>query len=203
MSIEIRLLTTEAERATAVRFIAENAFRWHQCKPPPAPQLLFGAWDGTEIVGTIALDFGDAQTPLPIEQLYEIDYGEFPWLREREKIAQFGRFFVTQPDISVALLYVATTYALACGKLYGLSEAKPHVPKRFAELGIRLQEVKRAQLVEKHIPADGLSYYQSAPQPRLWGVSLHEKAAALRTPVTVAVNDGRISLEEETQYAVA
>lgn len=172
-NIAISLLKEKDELAAALRFIDEIAFRWHKCRPPPPPQVLFGAYRGKEIVGTIALDFGDQDRPLPIERIWSFDADRTPLPFQREAIAQYGRWMAITPAVSSWLLYTATLYALSLGKKYFLAEAKTKIMERICALGFAFRRIENAMALTDRIPEEGRLYYSEDP-PGLYMTRLEE-----------------------------
>lgn len=194
--VVISLVEKDSEREEAIAFMNAIASERYRCAPPPPPEIIFVAKRDDEIVGVMALEFGDEQGVFPLEKIYKFDYRVTPWPFVRNEVAQFGRWMAKVRGISIALMYAATLYAIHQGKVYGLTEVKPYILKHTREIGIELREIPGATLVPGNIPESGKPYYLAPPPPKLYMVNLRQKEQALRDETIKAVREGRIILED-------
>ncbi len=182
--IIIHRLEDQLKIQESLAFINKIAFQRHGCKPPPAPEILFAAYDQCQkLIGTIALDFSKAGQPLPLEKIWEFDQTKIPFPFIREEIAQYGRWMSDLPGLSIMLLYVATVFAITRKKKYFFAETKPKITKIFLDLEFPIIIIPDAQLALDKIPAEGKSYYL-AGKPDLLMMRLDLMQAACLKYVT-------------------
>lgn len=193
--IVISLVTDIQERQRVIAFINKVAFKWHQCFPPPPPPILFVAKQESEIVGTIAFNFGDKNRPLPLERIYGFDYSKTPWPFVREKITQYGRLTAIIPDVAMVISYVTTVYALARGKLYGLAELKDRVAEHQRKIGVKLYLVPGAKLNIDEISEGEKNYYLTSPVPKLYMFSLEQVERDYRKKVTSLIRERKFIID--------
>jgi hypothetical protein len=160
-------------------FVRRNVRRLYGGIPSPSQTYLY-AERGRRICGTIALDFADDGRMLPLESLYRIDYSGTPWPFEREKMAQFSKWWVSKRGMGVNLMHAAHAYALEQGKRIGLVEVKPRIVARVAEFGMVLVEVQRAVLLIQGISSRGEGYYAGWPRPTLFMFDILANLHSLR-----------------------
>jgi len=153
----------EAEREEVSRFVHNTMQRTYGCDAHALPSFVLVARQSGALVGSVALAF-DAAGTFPLEVVYALDENDFPIGCNRADVVQFGRWAASKKGISEVLLYCAIAHALARGFLWGMSEVKPAVARRFAQLGLRLHVLPaRANL--GCVPAAVLPYYLSPPPP--------------------------------------
>ncbi|TSC89201.1 MAG: hypothetical protein G01um10143_582 [Parcubacteria group bacterium Gr01-1014_3] len=192
MAINIRLVGQGSDYQKALEFINKVAFNHYKCQPPPPPDVLFVATNGSEIVGTTGLDIGEVNKPLPLEIIYEFDKAKTPWPFHREKNIQYGRWMVTMRGIADALIYVAAKHGLTQGKTHTISEAKDHIKAKLDQLGIDARVILDARLMMDRISKDGLGYYLDLPAPKLYMMDLSQMVEAMEPNVRRSVKAGFI-----------
>ncbi len=184
MSPPIMLAQDVRDRRRALAFVRRHVRQLYGGIPPPA-QIFFYAEHRRRICGTIALDFAGRGEKFLLESIYGIDYDRTPWPFEREKIAQFSRWWTTRPGIGVHLMYAAHAYALGQGKRFGIVEVKPRIVARVEEFGMTLVKVAGAILQIKGESSRGERYYAIPPAPQLYMFALRANAAALARSISL------------------
>lgn len=175
---EIIMARTTRDRRRALAFVRRHVRRLYGGIPPPS-QILFLAQHSGRICGTMALDFAGPERLFPLEAIYQINYSRTPWPFERERIAQFSKWWTTRPGIAVRLMHAAHVHALSESKQFGLVEVKPRIVARVEEFGMSLVEVPGAVLQTQVVSLRGEGYYQTLPPPRLYMFDLNSNTAAL------------------------
>jgi len=102
------------------------AQRWHHCKPPQTDGDIIAAWRDGEVVGTLVIDFADADTPFPLEELYDFDIARqyLPFF-SRSTTIQGGRWFAKVPNISYALFIAVAEYVHPRYTVDGVRSKRP------------------------------------------------------------------------------
>ncbi len=175
---------TARDRRRALGYVRRHVRRLYGGIPPPSQILLF-AERKHRICGTIALDFAEASGKFPVEDIYRIDYARTPWPFERERIAQFGKWWVSAPGVAVRLMHAAHLHALTKGKSVGLVEAKVRIVERVKDFGMTLILVPGAVLQVQGVSARGEGYYASLPLPRLYMFDIRANVAVLARYVSL------------------
>lgn len=164
------------ERRQALAFMHDWAHRWHRCAPPATRGTIIAAFAEGTVVGTVALDFRDAE-PFPIEAIYDLtQIAQYIPDFARAVTVQGGRWFSTQKGTALSrlLLHAIAEHALPLGKRYLLAEVKPHSFERMAELGIRFPVFYGLPMDTTLIEPSGLRYYTEGQPPRILIVRLDE-----------------------------
>ena len=176
----VGLVGGSKERTEAIDFISRTLFKKYNNSPDPAttPEILFAAWEGTEIIGAMGLEFGGAEKLLPYEGIYQFDQSLLPFLINRENTAYYCRLTVSKPQATRSVIQAATQYALEQGKTFGASVLKPSVARCMGVIGIELFLVE-ATLNEKNILASDRKYYLTAPRPQLYLMDLTQVLRAV------------------------
>lgn len=182
------------ERERVLLFLKPIIGERYHCAPLPLPDIILVASRGSEIVGTVAVEFSGGDELFSLEEVYEFDRKKTPLSFERDRMAQFGRWAASVPGISGALLYASAACALGQGKSYGLGEAKERILERFREFGLLIYFVD-AELVPQKAPEASRNYYTIPPQPRLFMVDLKQKEEALRKRTLEEVERGKIIID--------
>src|SRR3989338_4830532 len=165
-----RALSEEQFRAAAL-FIFQRFFSNFAAAPPP-PEIIFAAFQETgEVVGTLAVDLGRAEHPLPFEHVYAYDPAALPFKCLREETAQFGCWGATNLLASPALIFAAVGYALQVGKTYGWGILKPYACERLRAIGVKLYEVTSA-LILANVSKEYAPYFLAPPIPEIYMVEL-------------------------------
>jgi hypothetical protein len=193
--VTLGLALTDEARGQAIALFSAVLGESYNVGPPPPSQLIFTATQGAHIVGTLGVDFGNAQKPLPLEAIYEFNYNSFAWKFDRDKTAQFGRWATTIKGIAGPLNYVAASYALWCQKTDGLGEVKEHVGKRLVKLGVELHYTLNAKIALQNIPHQIRPYYRTLPLPRPCTFRLKQMKSAMESVFTQACSESRIVVE--------
>jgi len=176
--VVVRLAKGGRERRRVLAFVRRHVRRLYGGIPPPS-QILFFTERNHRICGTIALDFAEGSERLPLESIYQIYTAQTPWKFDRGKIAQFSKWWATEPGVAVHLMQTAHLYALREGKRFGLAEAKPPILAKVEELGMALVEIPGATLLIQGISLRGEGYYAEPPPPCLYMFDISTNAAAL------------------------
>lgn len=175
------------KREEILHFIEEIALAREGSKPPPPPQMLFGAYQGNTIVGTISVDFGSDLNPFRLEDIWEFDKEKTPLPFVRERIAQYGRWTATVPGASIALFYAATVFSKTHGKQFCLCEMKDPIARRLTEFGFVLLPIKNASLlpeaVRERMPEESRPYYLNHPLPYIYMMSLDQIEQAMQSHI--------------------
>jgi hypothetical protein len=179
MCASITLAASSHDRRRALAFVRRHVRQRYGGIIPPPSQIMLFAEQNRRICGTIALDFADGTRRFPLEAIYRIDKARTPWAFEREKIAQFGKWWTTRPGVALYLMQAAHRHALTDGKRFGLVEAKPRIVARVGEFGMALIEVPGAALLIEGATTRGEGYYATLPPPRLYMFDIPANAAAL------------------------
>lgn len=176
----VRLICDDEEWSRALAFINEIAFESHRASPPPPPQYIFGAYCGDELVGTIGLDFGEVDRPLPIEAHWEFDRENTPLPFKREAMVEIGRWMASRRGVSTILFYAATIFALSHGRYYCIAEMKSKIAEHAtSKLGYIMLPVQGARVLLERIREDGLPYYLDDP-PSLYMLRVEQMHQAVR-----------------------
>lgn len=124
--IHIRRCSNEAERADAIFYLSEHMRKKYGSCPPPetTPPDLFAAFEGSTVVGTLGLQFGTEQKPLPFEQLFIFDSQSAPVRYNREQTVYYSRWNSSRPSIGLALWLAATKYAIEKGMIFSSATGK-------------------------------------------------------------------------------
>jgi ubiquinone/menaquinone biosynthesis C-methylase UbiE len=195
--LRISLAQDEIEQEEALTFINGVALERHNSAPPPPPQIIIVAKQNSQVVGTISLDFGDNNHPLPLEKIYQFDRCNTPLPFRSGDVAQIGRWMVTIKGASAALLHTATVYALRSEKKYGLFETKESVAVRLRTLGLQLLEIPGAKFNIENVPEVGRPYYATPPPPSLYIACLESAENVLRKIVLPQTSSGEIILDQK------
>ncbi|MDP3963456.1 MAG: hypothetical protein Q8Q39_03085 [bacterium] len=188
VAVVIRKVSGFVERQQAGVFMREVAFRWHQCEPPSLPDLVFIALAGTTIVGTVALDFADDTTPFSLEKIYEFNRAETPFPFDRIRMAQYGRWMSTKPNVAAPLFYAATLYAIGLKKMLGWFELKEPIVQHMRSFGFNPVPIPSARLMPERIARkEESAYYTTDPPPTLYMVPLEHIRRALHDQVAELV----------------
>lgn len=177
-SVIRRVCGDEFEKA--LEFIQQIALQREGATPPPPPHVLFAAFKGKDIVGTVGLEFGSDGKPLPLEEIWEFNPLTAPLPFVREQVAQYCRWMAKADGISASLLHAAAVFSLAQGKKSCMCEVKPKVANRLRKIGCRLFPITPAVLRLEKIPFSGRPYYESNPPPGLYMIDLHQMEEVTR-----------------------
>jgi len=179
--VRVELVTDPEEQERVFDFIDGVALRWYQCTyPRAAHSALFAAKQGSEIVGSVAVDFTDDAHPFPYEEVYEFDHTTTPLPFKRENIVQGSKWAATAQGVSHLLLNEMSRYALSIGKKYLLIQAKSSSIKRLTEFGIHCLPISDAKIVWRNVPVDIKHYYEEHPLPELFMVDIQQMFIAVK-----------------------
>lgn len=173
----------DEEFQQALKFIRDLAQERERATPPPPPHVLFAAILEGSVVGTVGLEFGSEESPVPLEEIWEFDRSTTPFPFIRQELAQYGRWMARTKNISASLLYCAAVFAKLQGKKTCICEVKPKVAKRLREIGCRLYEIAPAKLLLDKIPESGRPYYESVPRPNPYMIDLNQMEVGTRPRV--------------------
>jgi len=190
-TVTIRLLENEVEVQDAYCFVRRHAHARYDADPPPPPEALLAAYRRGEVVGTIGVDFTAVDTgELSLERIWSFDPANAPLPFNRQEIAQYGRWFTVEQDVSLMLVYGATIFARTHGKRSVLAEMKPGAARVLERVGIAMLPIQNAQLVLENIEESGRFYYVNGPPPQLCMADLSgvEDAALQRIPGLKGMN---------------
>lgn len=173
---DLKVATTEPEKAEVQAFLQVHAQRSFQCEPPPSEGILIGAWENAEVVGSVVLDFRTKDEPFPLEGIYAAAafLKLFPEGFDRTIIAQAGRWFSARSgsSLSRSLLRAMSEYSIAHGKKYILGEGKLYTLELFSKFGYRRDYLTDYKPDLEKIPELGRRYYQIDPPPHLFRIIL-------------------------------
>ncbi len=124
--IHIRRSLNEKERTEAIIYLSEHMREKYGSCPPPetTPPDLFVAFEGDIVIGTLGLQFGTKDKPLPFEQLFTFDPLKAPINYNREQTVYYSRWNSSRPGIGLALWFAATRYAIQKGLIFGSATGK-------------------------------------------------------------------------------
>lgn len=180
----------EYERNKVALFVQQAMHIQYRCDPHELPELVFVGWRDGELVGAMALSLS-AGEPLPLEETYTLDYGSFPGVFDRAKVAQLGRWVTTVPELSEALVYTAIQYAICKGREWGIGEIKPQVARRFSRMGIRIFRLSGRPVLER-IPKSVRPYYLLPPAPIPAAIALLSAERVLRGRTETLIAQGKV-----------
>lgn len=185
----VRLLRDAPEIKESLEFINRIALAREGSSPPPPPQFLFGAYRDGKVVGTIGLEFGTEEKPLPLESHWEIERTKTPLPFVEEAMVEIGRWMAERPGVSTALFFAATLFALSRGKQYCLAEMKPKIAEHSTGLGFIMLPVQGAKILIDQISESGRPYYLDNP-PSLYMLRVEQMHQAIRqvTPLLCAAD---------------
>lgn len=173
---EIRVASTASENADVQEFMRLHASRTYRCAPPPSTGMVIGAWQGDNVVGSVALDFRGEDEPFPLEKLYPPEAFEqlFPEGFRRTRVAQVGRWFsaLGGSPVSRLLICALALCARAQSRSLAIGEGKPYTLKRFAELGYTCTCAPNHKPILEAVPPEGRRYYELDPPPCLFSFNL-------------------------------
>lgn len=147
---------------------------------PGAPQKVCVARRGDQIVGTLGFEYCDKEGKLPAQKIYDLDCAVVPFPIDGHRTIQFGRWVSEVPNVSEALIYGVTTFALSQGKEFGWSEQKVKAQKACARIGIILHKVENANLKLENIASVDKKYYTTSPRPQLYMSHLQQMQEAVK-----------------------
>ncbi len=180
----------EYERNEVALFVRQVMRIQYHCDPHELPEIMFVGWREGKFVGAMALSLS-AGEPLPLEETYALDYGSFPGVFNRARIAQLGRWVATVSDLSEALVYAAIQYAIHKNREWGIGEIKPQVARRFSRMGIRIFRLSGGPLLG-HIPESVRPYYLLPPVPIPAAIALLPAERVLRERMEALIAQGKI-----------
>lgn len=192
--IVIGTAATARERAEAMDFIRETAFRWYRCSPPPPPQLIFTARQTGAVVGSISLDCAGETESFSLEEIHEMVYAESPWPFRRSRLVQYGRWMAKVKGISAAMIYASAVHALSLGKDYGFGETKPLIVPILEKFGLDVRLIPTRKIFIEKISEESRGYYLENPPPVIFMLNLAQVRTALEPEVFRAIAAGRLSV---------
>ena len=167
----------EDERGRVGIFVQNIMREQYGCDAYALPRVVFSAWRDDELVGAMGLSMSDG-APFSLEKSYALDYRTFPEVFDRTKIVELGRWSVTVPHVSEALMCVAICYALQNRREWGIGEIKPQVARRFARMGIAVTALHGEPILDA-IPEGVRPYYLLPPRPSPHVIMLADARAVL------------------------
>lgn len=187
------------EKNEIFNFTKLQAFKLYSCEPPPPPQIIFVAYQEHKIIGTMGLNFSQNNKPFYLENHYNFDITKTPFPFEREKIAQYGRWFSIIPNISSSLFYLTTDYAIKKNKIWGLGEMKKTIAERVMKFGVNLFLINDTELIFENIPKEEKQYYLTLPPPSLYMGDLKQIKQALWKIIEPIIQSGEIIFQMEEE----
>lgn len=153
-------------------FINAWLFKWEKCVPPPTTGDIMVAWRGTEILGTVALDFGDALNPFPIEKVHDFEgiWKFFPGTQrafDRSLFVQTGRWSATERGVSEGIIHAIAEDLYPKGVRYLIFEGKDHAFQALERYGLRFLVLYGLTMRMDGIPEEGMKYYTTPPRPKI------------------------------------
>lgn len=192
--IIIRLVQCDKEQQKVIDFIDQKYIQLFNTTPPMS-DVYFIAKQKDNIVGCSSLDFCDENGLMPISKIYNFNHASAPFSTIGNKGAQYGKWIVTIPYISGALLYIATTYALYCKKEYGWCEHTDAVHKIAERLGVSFLPILHAQLQIENVTEKNRVFYNTAEPMRVYMMNLHDMKKGLETKVKRLIQTNRIVVQ--------
>lgn len=189
----IGLAHSTQERKEALEFVDRKYLEIFDTTPPPA-QILFVATQETKIVGTMGIDFGNEEKLLRLERIYQFNPSVAPFPVIRNLIIEYGRWIVTVPGISGALIYVATVHALSKGRVYGWCEHTDDVHRAAARFSINFHDVPEAKFVLEEVEEKNRIFYADSPPLKFYMMLLSQIKDALEPKIQHVVKRKRIIL---------
>lgn len=183
----------DGDALLASQFIFKKFFNSFGAAPPP-PEIVFAAFEETgEVVGTLAVDLGTADCPLPFEDMYSYDPARLPFACLRQATVQFGCWGATNPIASPALIFAAVDYALQKGKRYGWCILKPYACLRLREIGVKLYDVVSA-LIPANVKQEYTPYFLTPPVPEIYMVELPQVYHIASLLVSEHISNGTLTI---------
>jgi hypothetical protein len=167
----------EALRDSAVAFIAEEYAREFGTRPQNAPDHLFVATCGDEIVGTLGLNMSYSSLPR-LARVYRFDWDKAPYPVELGKIVEMGRWIAKRPGVADALLCAGVALAFAYGKSVGWCEQGTTLNRVCRAKGLALARVD-AELDLAQIDPSDMSFYKRTEGIGLYMFELRQWQEAL------------------------
>lgn len=164
-----RLASTEYEYNRALTFMQEWGYKWHKCSPPKTEGDIIVAWEGTDIIGTVTLDFKNKGSILPLEKIYDFRHIHkyLPKNFSLSNLVQGGRWFASKKNTSRVLLHALAEYCIPKNIEYMIVEVKNASAQRLEEFGIRFVLFCGVRPNLENIPEEGRNYYITEPLPKL------------------------------------
>ncbi len=180
-TIHIRRVRGAIERERAIAYISEHMREKHGACPPPesAPECIFIAIEDTTIVGSLAMEFGRNDAPLPFEQFFLFDRARVPIHYVREKTIYYSRWNSSRPGLGKAVWYAASRYALGRDMIYTAQTIRDSMIARYASFGCHWKQIPDTTINLAHVGETELEYFQSKDRPHPWLGILEEQIRLL------------------------
>ncbi|MBI2451319.1 MAG: thermostable hemolysin [Parcubacteria group bacterium] len=191
--IVIKIANSNYEREKAIKFIDRLALKYYQCHAPPLSQIILTAYSKKQIVGSLGINFAK-NNKLPIEKHWIFDHNKTPLPYRASKLAEYGRWFATQPNISFALYFSAASYVLQNGKKYAFFEVKDSIARHIKHAGVKLFLIN-AQLLIENIEKKRRNYYLIPPTPKFYMTDNEQTVETLRKIAIPQIQSGEIIIE--------
>ena len=183
--IHIRHIESEEERDAAIEYISTNLHRMHGACPPPqkTPPCIFIALEGTSIVGSLAVQFGEKETPLPIEELFSFDTQNTypPYIREQT--VYLSRWNASRANIGLALWLKGSQHAEEIGRTYSCLTVKDTLLDKKPEFKSLWYPILDAKIRMVNIEDCEIPYFLEGSPPRPWLGILKEQIISLSQEV--------------------
>lgn len=177
--IMVRKIHTH-DRARAIAFVNASYILRFGAHPPESDiYFLAEKPDGT-ILGSIALDFCDAEKRIPLATMYTFSEEHAPFPTDGRLGAQLGRWITFEPRVSGLLMHAAACCALAHHKPYGWCENKPAIARTTRRLGITYVEIPEATLIIDAVPSFARAFYEETLRTTPMHLYMLSYAAMLR-----------------------
>jgi hypothetical protein len=163
-----RLAESEDDKSAALSFIEKWFWQHHRWVTPPSVGDILIACDKGDIVGAVNLDFRDAHTPFPLEEIYDSkDIATYFPFFSRSTFVQGGRWSASRPFVSRMLLTAIAIHCTPRGILYMIVEAKHYSVERLEKLGIKFVVLYGVFPDFKLLSEHRQKYYTDQPSPHL------------------------------------
>ncbi len=174
--IEIRLASPD-EREQAIDYISENMRKKHGAHPPreSTPEHICIAVEDGSIVGALCMQFGTADSPLPMELQFDFDRLAVPVPYVREKTVYYSRWNSSR-GIGPAIWLAASMFAQRSGMVFTAATGKKEMLRYYAEvLRCQWHPIQGARIRPEAVGESERDYFFGPEQPMPWLGVLEEQ----------------------------
>ncbi len=183
--IVIRPVCNAGERRAAIEYISKNMLAKNGGFPPPekTPKYILIALEGSTIVGSVAVQCGEKNAPLPIEEFFDFNPTLLPFPFIRERTAYLTRWNSSRRGLGVAIWLGGSLYAVKQGCLYSSLTIKDSLFERDKQFARIWHSIPDARVRVEHVGDTEKKYFLGASPPRPWIGLLSDQIRDLSTIV--------------------